>query len=100
MGGWINPLQTLPQGLVLTFDFDFDFDFDPDPDPDPELDNLNNFINCNLQPTPQVVERTGVRRSDPRLQQMMTKLSKHHKKHGEENTTIENLNLDLQTFSK
>ena len=41
-GWWINPLQTLPQGLVLTFDFDFDFDFDPDPDPDPdpELDNL------------------------------------------------------------
>ena len=32
-GGWANPLQTLPQGLVLTFDFDFD------PDPDPELDN-------------------------------------------------------------
>merc|ERR1712110_953758 len=47
-----------------------------------------------------VIERTGVRRSDPRLQQMMTKLSRHHKKHGEENTTIENLNLDLQTFSK
>ena len=31
-GWWINPLQTLPQGLVLTFDFDFD--------PDPELDNF------------------------------------------------------------
>ena len=32
MGGWwwINPLQTLPQGLVLTFDFDFDFDPDLD----------------------------------------------------------------------
>ena len=38
-GGWINPLQTLPQGLVFTFDFDFDFDFDPDPDP--ELDKKN-----------------------------------------------------------
>ena len=37
-GWWINPLQTLPQGLVLTFDFDFDVD--PDPDPDPELDNI------------------------------------------------------------
>ena len=36
-GGWANPLQTLPQGLVLTFDFDFDVDVDPDPDP--ELDN-------------------------------------------------------------
>ena len=35
-GWWINPLQTLPQGLVLTFDFDFDVD----PDPDPELDNF------------------------------------------------------------
>ena len=33
VGGWINPLQTLPQGLVFKFDFDFDFD------PDPELDN-------------------------------------------------------------
>ena len=30
LGGWANPLQTLPQGLVFTFDFDFD--------PDPELD--------------------------------------------------------------
>ena len=48
----------------------------------------------------QVIERTGVRRSDPRLRQMMTKLSRHHKQHGDENTTIENLNLDLQTFSK
>ena len=28
----VNPLQTLPQGLVLTFDVDFD--------PDPELDNI------------------------------------------------------------
>ena len=28
-GGWINPLQTLSQGLVLTFRFTFD----------PELDN-------------------------------------------------------------
>ena len=39
VGGWINPLQTLPQGLV--FKFDFDFDFDPDPDPDPELDKFD-----------------------------------------------------------
>ena len=29
-GGWINPLQTLPQGLVLMFDID----------PDPELDKI------------------------------------------------------------
>ena len=36
VGGWANPLQTLPQGLVLTFDFDFD--------PDPELDNNNKVI--------------------------------------------------------
>ena len=37
MGGWwwANPLQTLPQGLVMTFDFDVD------PDPDPELDNIS-----------------------------------------------------------
>ena len=33
-GWWANPLQTLPQGLVLTFDFDVDPDPDPDPDPD------------------------------------------------------------------
>ena len=39
-GGWINPLQTLPQGLVFTFDFDFDFD----PDPDPELDNIRTNV--------------------------------------------------------
>ena len=32
MSGWINPLQTLPQGIVFMFDFDFD--------PDPELDNI------------------------------------------------------------
>ena len=30
-GGWTNPLQTLTQGLVLTFDVEVD--------PDPELDN-------------------------------------------------------------
>ena len=36
-GWWANPLQTLPQGLVLTFDIDFD------PDPDPELDKKQNF---------------------------------------------------------
>ena len=36
-GWWINPLQPLPQGLVLTFDFDFD--------PDPEL---YNFIKTSL----------------------------------------------------
>ena len=32
VGGWANPLQPLPQGLVLTFNFDVD--------PDPELDNF------------------------------------------------------------
>ena len=37
LGGWANPLQPLPQGLVLTFDVDIDVDVDPDPDP--ELDN-------------------------------------------------------------
>ena len=41
-GLWINPLQTLPQGLVLMFEFYVDVDSDPDPDPDtdPELDNI------------------------------------------------------------
>ena len=40
-GGWINPLQPLPQGLVLTFDFDFD--------PDPELDNIKTFMTYSAQ---------------------------------------------------
>lgn len=47
-----------------------------------------------------VVERTGIRRCDLRLKQMMTKLTEYHKIHGEENTTLDNLNLDLQTFSR
>ena len=35
-GGWANPLQPLPEGLVFTFYFDFD--------PDPELDNISLFV--------------------------------------------------------
>ena len=41
MGGWANPLQPLPQGLVLTFDFDFD--------PDPELDNLDRLLESRVR---------------------------------------------------
>ena len=35
---------------------------------------------------------------DCRLRSMMNKLSDHHREHGEENTTLENLNLDFPTF--
>ena len=31
---------------------------------------------------------------------LMNKLKDHHKHHGEENTTIENLNLDFNTFQQ
>lgn len=41
-----------------------------------------------------------MRRQDLRLRQMMSKLSEYHKQNGEENTTLENLNLDLSTFTK
>ena len=34
VGGWNNPLQTLSQGLVLTFRFTFD----------PELDNISDLL--------------------------------------------------------
>ena len=43
MGGcWANPLQTLPQGVILTFDVD----------PDPELNNLAKIDHfAHLRPT-------------------------------------------------
>ena len=47
-----------------------------------------------------VVEKTGVRRTDTRLSGLMTKLAKYHQTHGKENTTIENLDLDKNTFSR
>ena len=47
-----------------------------------------------------VVEKTGVRRTDPRLNGMMTKLEKYRQSIGYENTSIENLELDQQTFSR
>ena len=43
VGGWANPLQPLPQGLVLTFDVDVDVD------PDPVLDNTSlTFMSLNM----------------------------------------------------
>ena len=47
-----------------------------------------------------VMERTGVRREDVRLGKMMTALTDHHRQHGEENTTVDNLNLNQQDFKK
>ena len=48
----------------------------------------------------QVVEKTGVRRSDPRLNGLISRLAKYHQTHSQENTTIENLDLDQTTFSR
>ena len=47
-----------------------------------------------------MLERSGVRRTDQRLQEMMTKMKEYHKKHGAENTTIDNLNVDLPVFKQ
>ena len=47
-----------------------------------------------------VIERTGVRRGDRRLREMMDNLAEHHRHHGEENTTVDNLNLNLPEFRK
>ena len=47
-----------------------------------------------------VIERSGVRRGDRRLREMMNNLAEHHKQHGEENTTVDNLNLNLPEFRK
>lgn len=58
----------------------------------------NNLVNIGQILT--VIERTGVRRSDHRLSEMMSKLNLYHKKHGAENTTVDNLNVDLATFNQ
>lgn len=58
----------------------------------------NNLVNIGQILT--VIERTGVRRTDPRLAEMVDKLNKYHKKHGAENTTLDNLNVDLSTFKE
>ena len=57
-------------------------------------------MDSNLTKHTQVVEKTGVRRTDPRLSGLISKLAKYHQTHGQENTTIENLDLDLKTFSR
>ena len=41
-----------------------------------------------------------MRRTDHRLAEMVVKLNKYHKKHGAENTTMDNLNVDLNTFKE
>ena len=58
----------------------------------------NNLVNIGQVLT--VIERTGIRRTDVRLKEMMSKLNKHHKKHGTENTTLDNLNVDLPVFKQ
>jgi glutaminase len=47
-----------------------------------------------------VIEQTGVRRTDPRLAEFLTRVVKHHEIYGEENTTINNLNVDETTFCR
>ena len=48
VGWWTNPLQTLPQGQILTFDIE----------PDPELDNLAKIDHfAPLRPTVTNVKR-------------------------------------------
>jgi len=58
--------------------------------PDSNLVNIGQILT--------VIERTGVRRTDHRLAEMVVKLNKYHKKHGAENTTMDNLNVDINTF--
>ena len=41
-----------------------------------------------------------MRRTDHRLAEMVVKLNKYHKKHGAENTTMDNLNVDINTFKE
>ena len=45
-----------------------------------------------------VIEKSGIRRSDPRLATFLSKLSILHEHLGEKNTTINNLNVDETTF--
>jgi len=45
-----------------------------------------------------VIERTGVRRTDTRLKEMMDAFTMHNKRHGEENSTVDSLNISMDTF--
>ena len=48
----------------------------------------------------QVIERTGIRRTDHRLTEMVTKLKKFHKDRGADYTTVDNLDVDLSIFKE
>jgi len=45
-----------------------------------------------------VIERTGVRRTDSRLKQLMDNLEEYKKEHGDENARIDSLNVPVETF--
>ena len=60
--------------------------------PDSGLVNIGHILTT--------IERTGVRRGDRRLREMMNNLAEHHRQHGQENTTVDNLNLNLPEFRK
>ena len=60
--------------------------------PESDLVNIGHILT--------VMERTGVRRGDFRLREMMTNLSEYHRQYGQENTTVDNLNLTLPEFKK
>jgi len=45
-----------------------------------------------------VIERTGVRRTDARLKQMMDNLEEYRHEHGDKNTRVDSLNVPVDTF--
>jgi len=58
--------------------------------PDTNLVNIGQLL--------AVIERTGIRRTDHRLTEMVTKLKKFHKDRGADYTTVDNLDVDLSIF--
>ena len=46
------------------------------------------------------LEKTGLRRSDPRLQELIDALEELHSKIGEEGTTPENIDLPFESFQR
>ena len=46
------------------------------------------------------LEKTGIKRSDPRLKELMDGLKELHDKIGEEGTTPENINLSMESFQR
>ena len=48
----------------------------------------------------QEIEKFGIRRTDPRLSQLMTVIGKLHKEFGHEGKVVGNINVDYETFHK